>query len=92
MTKLSSQPMMVSDFETIGLGQWFRYLTGSVEVIGGAALLVPHVSIWGAVLLLAVDIGAFVAQVGVLHLDWIHTLILAAMLIGVIILSLKPVR
>lgn len=90
--KLSSQPMMVADFDKIGLGQWFRYFTGIVEIIGGLALLVPRVSILGAVLLLAVDLGAFVAQVGVLHLDWIHTVVLAVMLIGVIALSRKPVR
>lgn len=90
--KLFSQPMMVADFDKIGLGQWSRYFTGSVEIIGSLALLVPRVSIWGAILLLAVDMGAFITQVGVLHLERIHTVVLAAMLIGVIVLSRKPVR
>lgn len=88
--KLSSQPMMVAEFGEIGFGQWFRYFTASIEVVGGLALLVPRISILGALLLLCVDIGAFVAQVTVLHLDWIHTIILAMMLGGVILLSRRP--
>ena len=30
--KLSGNPQLVGLFEAIGLGQWFRYLTGSLEV------------------------------------------------------------
>jgi uncharacterized membrane protein YphA (DoxX/SURF4 family) len=82
--KLTSQPMMVEEFELVGLGQWFRYLTGALEAAGALALLVPAVSSLGAALLLAVDAGAFVAQVTRLHMDWIHTIVIAAV-IGVII-------
>jgi putative oxidoreductase len=78
--KLTSNPMMVQNFDTIGLGQWFRYFTGAVEVVGAVALLTPAVSGFGALLLLAVDVGAFVAQVGVLHMDWIHTVVIGAIL------------
>lgn len=28
-------------FDQVGVGQWFRYLTGIVEVIGGALALIP---------------------------------------------------
>lgn len=82
--KLSSQPMMVQEFDTVGLGQWFRYFTGALEVLGAIAVLVPSVSVLGAILLLLVDIGAFVAQVGVLHMDWIHTIVIG-LFIGVLI-------
>ena len=33
--KLIGAPMMVETFDAIGMGQWFRYLTGVIEV-GGA--------------------------------------------------------
>ena len=39
--KLLSVPMMVEEFELIGFGQWFRYVTAAVEIIGGVGLLVP---------------------------------------------------
>jgi uncharacterized membrane protein len=32
---------MVGLFDAIGIGQWFRYLTGGLEVLGAVALLVP---------------------------------------------------
>ena len=78
--KLSSNPMMVSEFETVGLGQWFRYVTGLLELGGAIALLIPKSSLYGAALLLCVDIGAFVAQIGVLHMDWVHTIVIGALL------------
>ena len=78
--KLTGNAMMVDEFATIGLGQWFRIFTGLVEIVGAVALLTPAVSGFGAIVLLAVDVGAFVAQVGVLHMDWIHTIVIGALL------------
>jgi uncharacterized membrane protein YphA (DoxX/SURF4 family) len=82
--KLTSNPMMVQEFDTVGLGQWFRYLTGALELIGALALVTPPVSGFGALLLLCVDVGAFVAQVAVLHLDWIHTIVIGAILAALV--------
>jgi putative oxidoreductase len=56
--KLRGAPEMVGLFETIGIGQWFRYLTGGLEVIGAVLLLVPWLSAYGAALLVPVMIGA----------------------------------
>lgn len=78
--KLTSQPMMVDEFATIGLGQWFRYLTGALEAIGAIAVLIPAVSGLGALLLLCVDVGAFVAQIAVIHQDWVHTIVIGAVI------------
>ncbi len=85
--KLSGQPMMVEEFGTIGLGQGFRYLTGILELIGGIAVLVPAVSVFGALLLLCVDLGAFVTQAFVLHGDVIHTIVIALLLLVLIYLQ-----
>ena len=84
-----SRPTMqsVPVFDTIGLGQWFRYLTGLLEVVGSIGILLPSVSVFAAILLLAVDAGAFVAQVSVLHMDWIHTIVVGAILATVIYLQ-----
>jgi len=56
--KLSGDPRMVGLFDAIGLGQWFRYVTGSLEVLGAILLLVPRPSGLGALLLVGVMLGA----------------------------------
>ena len=85
--KLSGDKMMVEEFGTIGLGQWFRYFTAALEVTGGITLLIPRVSAFGALVLLCVDAGAFVAQLAVLHGDVIHTLVIGAALVALIYLQ-----
>ena len=47
-SKLAGAPEMVGLFDVIGVGQWFRYLTGVIEVGSAVMLLVP--TMIGAVL------------------------------------------
>ena len=61
--KLSSAPQMVGLFEAIGIGQWFRYLTGAIEVTGALALFVPSVAAFGAAALAATMVGAIATHV-----------------------------
>jgi uncharacterized membrane protein YphA (DoxX/SURF4 family) len=56
--KLSSDPMMVETFEKIGVGQWFRYVTGGIEIASAVLLLIPRLTPVGALLLLCTMIGA----------------------------------
>lgn len=49
--KLYGAPMMVENFQHIGFGQWFRYLTGTLEVIGAIVILMPSLAAFGGVLL-----------------------------------------
>jgi len=56
--KLSGDPRMVGLFDAIGLGQWFRYVTGSVEVLGAVLLLIPRLSGLGAFMLVGAMLGA----------------------------------
>jgi putative oxidoreductase len=65
--KLMSRPNMVHEFAQVGLGQWFRYFTGILEVAGAIGMMVPPVSRWGAVVLATVMSGAIVAHFIVLH-------------------------
>lgn len=57
-SKLSGAQPMVGLFNAIGIGQWFRYLTGALEVAGALALLIPRLSGAGALLLVGVMSGA----------------------------------
>ena len=56
--KLTGAPELVALFDAIGIGQWFRYVTGSIEVVSAAALLVPGWAAFGALLLIPTMVGA----------------------------------
>lgn len=58
MNKLTGGPDMVRMFDTIGIGHWFRYFTGGVEVLAAICLLTPRYSGLGALILVPVMIGA----------------------------------
>jgi len=57
-TKLAGAEVHVAMFEKIGLGQWLRYFTGSLEVISAVLLLLPKTAGIGAALLTATMAGA----------------------------------
>jgi len=61
-SKLAGVPAMVSLFDALGLGQWFRYVTGVIEVSSGIALLVPSAALFGAMLLIPTMLGAVAAN------------------------------
>jgi uncharacterized membrane protein YphA (DoxX/SURF4 family) len=65
--KLLGSPDMIALFDAVGIGQWFRYVTGSLEVLGALLLIVPDKAAFGAVLLACVMAGAVVAHLTVLH-------------------------
>ena len=53
-------------FALIGLGQWFRYFTGIVEIVGGLLFLWPRATRAGAALLTATMMGAMIVQAVIL--------------------------
>ena len=61
-SKLIGAPAMVALFDTIGIGQWFRYVTGLIEVGSALALLVPSIAVFGALALVPTMIGAVVTE------------------------------
>ena len=57
-SKLFGAAAMVGLFDAIGIGQWFRYVTGLIEVSSAVALLVPSFAVFGALALVATMTGA----------------------------------
>lgn len=57
-SKLAGTEQMVAAYEHIGIGQWFRYVTGLLEMAGAALLLIPALAGLGGVLLACVMAGA----------------------------------
>lgn len=64
--KLSGVEMMVATYDAIGVGQWFRYVTGIIEVGGAVLLWLPGLQVVGAGLLGATMVGAVLTHVLIL--------------------------
>ncbi len=64
--KLSGAEMMVQIFEAVGVGQWFRYVTGLIEIAGAGLLWLRGRQVIGAGLLLCTMIGAVLAHLFVI--------------------------
>jgi putative oxidoreductase len=60
--KLTGAPELVALFDAIGIGQWFRYVTGSIEVVSAVALLLPSWAAIGALLLIPTMVGAVITH------------------------------
>jgi putative oxidoreductase len=61
-TKLTGTGNTIDYFAAIGWGQWFRYLTGFLDVVGAALLFVPRATCYGAIVLLcSVGTGALIS-------------------------------
>jgi uncharacterized membrane protein YphA (DoxX/SURF4 family) len=66
LTKLFGDPAMVEMFANIGIGQWFRYVVGTLEIAGAVGVLIPRVSGLAALGLVCLMIGATLTNLFVL--------------------------
>jgi len=62
-----TDPMWVRLFGQIGLGQWFRYLTGVMQIAAGILVLIPRTALAGVALAACTMLGASIAWLTVLH-------------------------
>jgi len=90
--KLASVPAMVQLFDTLGFGQWFRYLTGVVEVAGAVALLIPSYAALGAVWLGTTMFFGTLAHLFILHTNPAPALVLLALSAVIVTLERGQVR
>jgi putative oxidoreductase len=77
--KLAGVPFMVELFDQIGVGQWFRVVTGVVEVAGAVALLVP-----GLASIAALWLGTTMVFAVATHLFILHTSPVPAIVLGLL--------
>ena len=62
-SKLGGAQDAIVLFDRIGVGQWFRYVTGVIEVAGAILLITPRFAGVAALVLVGVMIGAIVTEV-----------------------------
>lgn len=61
-TKLTGTGHTVEWFAAVGWGQWLRYLTGVLDIVGAALLFVQRWTCYGATILTcSVGLGAFIS-------------------------------
>ena len=77
--KLYGVPMLVEEFQHIGAGQWFRYLTGALELLGAILILTPSLAAFGAVLLICIMIGAVITHLFVIGGSPVPAIVLLAL-------------
>jgi uncharacterized membrane protein len=66
LAKLGGDPAMVEMFATIGVGQWFRYVVGALEISGAIGVLIPRLSWLAALGLVCLMAGATLTNLFVL--------------------------
>ena len=69
IAKLMGVEMMVQTFDAVGFGQWFRYVTGIIELGSAIVLWVPGLTAYAAGLLTCTMAGALVAHATVLGMN-----------------------
>jgi putative oxidoreductase len=62
MKLIGSKPM-VQLFTDIGFGQWFRYVTGTLEVGGSILTLIPATAFGAAAIIACVMLGAILTHI-----------------------------
>ncbi|WP_406210172.1 DoxX family protein [Kitasatospora sp. NBC_01560] len=67
MPKLLAVPAATVVFDAIGVGHWFMYVTGVVELAGAVGLLVRRLAGPAATALIAFLLCAFVTQLTAMH-------------------------
>ena len=79
----------VKIFARIGWGDWFRYLTGVLEIAGGILLMVPILSTFGAGILVACMVGAILAHIFKLG-DPFSSIINILLIVAILAAARKP--
>jgi len=79
LDKISDAPVMVQLFATVGFGQWFRYFTGTLEIVGSVLILMPRLAVLGAAVLVMVLMGALTAHMTILPFSPAKVIVLLLM-------------
>lgn len=86
LAKLAGAEMMVATFEAVGVGQWFRYVTGLIEVAAPILLWLPGKQVAGAAVLGATMVGAVLAHLFILGPSAMPAIVLGLICAAVIYL------
>jgi putative oxidoreductase len=83
--KFAGDAMWIRVFDSIGIGQWFRYFTGAVQIGGAVLVLIPPTFLLGILVLSCTMVGAMTFWIVVAHLPF------AAIIPGFVLAALVAV-
>ncbi len=66
-SKFGAHSSWIKTFDQIGLGQWFRYVTGMLQVAGAVLVLIPRTFLLGIGILACTMAGAVTVWLVVFH-------------------------
>lgn len=85
-SKFGTHSSWIKTFEQIGFGQWFRYLTGTIQMLGAIAVLIPRIFPWGILMLACTMLGAILAWIFLLGAPF-NAVFPGALLVGLLIIG-----
>jgi uncharacterized membrane protein YphA (DoxX/SURF4 family) len=88
-TKFESHSMWVPIFDRIGVGSWFRYFTGVLQISGGLLMCVPKTVHAGALIAGITMVGAIAAHLFVLGTGVFGAVIPFALLVVVVAVAVR---
>jgi putative oxidoreductase len=84
LDKFGTRRLWIRVFAEIGIGQWFRYATGIVEIVGAALLLIPRATTIAVTMLACTLVGAFLAHIFIIGIGVPHSVLVALLFAAVI--------
>ncbi len=91
LAKLAGVEMMVATFEAVGVGQWFRYVTGLIEISAPVLLWLSGKQVLGAAVLGATMVGAVLAHLFILGPSAVPAVVLGLISAAVIYLHREQI-
>ena len=85
-SKFGVQSTWIKTFEQIGFGQWLRYATGTIQMVGAIAVLIPRTFLLGIALLAGTMLGAILACIFLLGTSF-NAIFPGALLLGLLVVA-----
>ena len=85
-SKFGAQSSWITTFEQIGFGQWFRYVTGGIQIAGAIAVLIPRTFVLGIAMLACTMLGAILAWIFLLGAPF-NAIFPGALLVGLVVVA-----
>ena len=85
-SKFGAQSSWIKTFAQIGFGQWLRYATGSIQIVGAIAVVIPRSFLLGIAMLALTMLGAIAAWMFWLGAPF-NAIFPAAILAGLIVVA-----
>lgn len=90
LSKFGRQSRWIETFEQIGFGQWLRYATGVLQLVGALVVLVPRTFLLGIMVLASTMLGAMMTWIFLLGAPF-NAIFPGALLVGLIVLAAEDV-